>query len=66
MLTQVWLTAGLDSFLRGQLGLGPGSLLCLLPILILPILTLSHALALCEYLGVFECFKQAIWVWGGD
>lgn len=40
--------AGLDSSVRGLLGLGAGSLLCLIPVLVLPILTPSQAVALCE------------------
>lgn len=46
------------------MGLDP--LLGLIPMLILPIQTLFYALALCENLGVFECFKQAAWAVGAD
>lgn len=62
----MWLAADLDSSVRGQLGLGAGPLLGLIPMLILPKLTLFYALALCENLGVFECFKQAAWAVRAD
>lgn len=66
MLPWVCLAADLDSSVRGQLDLGAGPLLGLIPMLILPIQTLFYALALCENLGVFECFKQAAWAVGTD